>query len=103
VYWSSKCGHTFDVIAQWKDGRLSFYPGRPTGGFAPARAIGTGWGSYHVTVGHWRKTDQHPGILAYDAAGTLWCYGNGAGSSLSPRIKTGTGWGGLYLTMTDFD
>ena len=92
-----------DIVAQWKDGRLTYYPGKPGSGFGPAQAIGTGWGSYNVTVGHWRNSDQFPGILAYDAAGTLWYYPNTAGSALSARIKAGTGWGGLYLTMTDFD
>jgi len=92
-----------DLVAQWKDGRLSFYPGKPGGGFAAPRAIGHGWATYHVTVGRWRTTDRYPGILAYDGAGTLWYYGNSTGSLPSPRVRAGTGWGGLYLTMTDFD
>ncbi|MET3932222.1 hypothetical protein ABIE00_000268 [Arthrobacter sp. OAP107] len=37
------------------------YAGRPGGGFAAARPIGIGWGSYHLTVGRWRKTDKYPG------------------------------------------
>jgi hypothetical protein len=93
----------FDIIAQWKDGRITYYPGNHSGGFAPPQLISKGWGSYHVMVGRWRKTDKYPGILAYDSAGTLWHYGNSAGKTLSPRIRTGTGWRGLYLTMADFD
>lgn len=93
----------FDIIAQWKNGRLSFHPGKHDGGFAPAQAIGSGWGSYHVTVGRWRMADKYPGILASDAAGTLWHYGNSAGTTLSARTRIGTGWRSLYLTMVDFD
>jgi hypothetical protein len=93
----------FDIIAQWKDGRLTYLSGKQAGGFAAAQSLGGGWGPYHVTVGRWRTADKYPGVLAYDAAGTLWYYGNSAGKSLSPRTKIGTGWRGVYLTMVDFD
>jgi PKD repeat protein len=93
----------FDVIAQWNDGRMSYYQGNAAGGFAPGQVIGSGWNSYQVTVGRWRKADTYPGVVAYDAAGVLWHYPNTNGRTLGSRTRLGGGWGGLYLTMADYD
>lgn len=79
------------------------YPGRYEGGFSPAQQIGSGWGSYSVSVGQWRAADKYPGIVAYDPNGTLWFYPNSSGGALSARTQIGAGWLGLYITMADFD
>jgi hypothetical protein len=93
----------FDIIAQWKDGRLSFYSGRPGGGFTAARAIGSGWGGYHVTVGRWRTTDQYPGDPRLRRGRDPGTTATAPDHCCPPRARTGIGWGSLYLTMTDFD
>ena len=70
---------------------------------AAGQTIGSGWSNFHVTVGHWRKADTYPSVVAYDAAGTLWHYPNTTGKTFGSRAKIGTDWSRLYLTMAGYN
>jgi len=92
-----------DVIAQWNSGNMSFYKGNTNGSFASGKVIGTGWGSYTVSITKWKKADKYPSIVARDTTGTLWNYTNLYGTGIQPRVKIGTGWNGLDFNAIDWD
>ncbi|MEH0109410.1 S8 family serine peptidase [Tersicoccus sp. MR15.9] len=92
-----------DVVAQWKDGHLSVYPGRSGGGFAPAVTLAaSGWGGKATVLAtQWTRTGA-PGILTVETNGDLRYYPNTSGS-VGPSSVIGRGWSGLELSDADWD
>lgn len=93
----------FDLLMQSKDGTILFYKGLAGGGFTPV-SLGSGWGSYDITVGKWKVADKYPSIIARNnATGELFQYVNTGGNILSQRVKVGSGWNGLVFNLLDWD
>ncbi|GAA2173354.1 hypothetical protein GCM10009784_07310 [Arthrobacter parietis] len=92
-----------DIVAVGKNGNLYVYYGAPAGGFTRT-TIGTGWGSYDISVVRWKVTDAYPSIIAVNSeTGALYNYPNLSGSVLSPRVVEGSGWGSITHHVTDWD
>ena len=86
-------------------GALRMYPGNGTSGLQPARAVGSGFGSFSkvLTAGTW-NADALSDVLAQKPDGTLWLYpGTTVGPLGAPR-KVGAGWGtyNLVFPVGDF-
>ncbi|MFP3527158.1 hypothetical protein SB912_32175, partial [Pantoea sp. SIMBA_072] len=56
-----------------------------------------------LTVGTWKTTDGHPGIVGYDSTGRLFYFNNLSGGTVSAGIAIGVGWTGLDIVQMDFD
>ncbi|MEH0111008.1 GH25 family lysozyme [Tersicoccus sp. MR15.9] len=94
----------FDLLAQWRTGALTLYTGRATGGFNAARTlVPSGLAGSQLTVGYWIAASALPQVIARNANGTLdlWSPTTSGGLEFTRRI--GAGWGGMDLTMADFD
>lgn len=93
-----------DIVAVGKNGNLYVYYGEATGGFTHT-TIGTGWGSYDISVVKWKETDLYPSIIAANLeTGILYNYPNLSGTGLSPRVVEGRGWGhSITHHFTDWD
>lgn len=93
-----------DILAVGKNGVLYLYYGKPAGGFTRT-ILGSGWGSYDISVGHWKVSDAYPSIIAANLdTGVLYNYPNLSGAGLSPRIVEGRGWTrSLSHHLIDFD
>lgn len=93
-----------DIIAVGKNGNLYLYYGRPMGGFNRV-TIGTGWGPYDISVAKWKKSDLYPSIIAANLnTGKLYNYPNLSGTTLSPRVVEGRGWGpSITHHLVDWD
>ncbi|WP_205787531.1 trypsin-like serine protease [Specibacter cremeus] len=91
-----------DIVAQTTDGRLDVYLGSTSGYLRPI-SLGTSWKDWTLVVGRWKKADKNPGIIGYNATGSLVYLGNPTGTTLAPAVAIGNGWTGLGLTMIDFD
>ncbi|WP_299168891.1 D-alanyl-D-alanine carboxypeptidase family protein [uncultured Arthrobacter sp.] len=94
-----------DILAQWRDGRLTLYRGLRAGGFAPPIQIGSGWASMDLVVGTWWRGSRYPSVVAKDSTGGLWHYSNTTGGALSSlrSAKIGHGWQGLGIALADWD
>jgi GH25 family lysozyme M1 (1,4-beta-N-acetylmuramidase) len=93
-----------DIVAQWTSGRVNVYFGVAAGGFSTGPVLASsGWDGYQLTIGYWLSGSYYPQILTRDDGGSLTFWRNSSGGSLGTASKIGTGWGGLNLTMIDFD
>lgn len=93
-----------DIIAKWKDGRLTASYGQSNGTLAATVRIGTGWGPYDMIATKWRSGDKYPGIVAkHRATGELFHYPSANGKGWLARTRIGTGWGPLTIVAVDFD
>lgn len=93
-----------DLVAVWKDGRLTVSYGQSNGTFAPISAIGHGWAPFDIVVTAWRSGDKLPSILAKQrVTGELSLYPNLDGARFGTQTRIGTGWGPLTIMGSDFD
>ncbi|OMH23574.1 hypothetical protein BKD30_11690 [Tersicoccus phoenicis] len=91
-----------DVVAQWKDGRLTVYPGVRTGGFAtPVTLASSGWATKKVLATQWTRTGA-PGILTIESNGDMRYYPNTNGL-IGASSVIGRGWSGFEISDTDWD
>jgi zinc D-Ala-D-Ala carboxypeptidase len=93
----------YDLVAQWKNGMLGYYRGRPGGGFDAQRAIGWGWADMTISVGKTVRSQKYPGVLGYKADGALRYYANTGGGALSTYSTIGWGWAGRSITLADWN
>ncbi|MGG5173049.1 hypothetical protein ACQR35_12890 [Pseudarthrobacter sp. J1738] len=95
----------FDLLAQWKNGTMTVYTGKASGGFNAPILVGSGgWGSMKIVAGVWDKSRKFPGVIAKDTSGKLWLYSNPSGSALSTRRLIGNAWqSSTTLTIADWD
>lgn len=93
-----------DIIAVGDNGNLYVYYGKRAGGFTRV-TIGTGWGPYDISVDKWKKSDLYPSIIAANLdTGKLYNYPNLSGTTLSPRVVEGRGWGpSITHHLVDWD
>lgn len=93
-----------DIVAVGKNGNLYLYYGKPAGGFSRI-TLGWGWGSYDISVGQWKVSDQYPSIIAANLdTHMLYNYPNSSGGQLSRRVIEGQGWSrALTHQLVDFD
>lgn len=93
-----------DIVAVGKNGLLYVYYGELLGGFTRT-IIGSGWGSYDISVGKWKETDIFPSIIAANLeTGILYNYPNLSGAGLAPRVVEGRGWGNsITHHLTDWE
>jgi hypothetical protein len=95
-----------DLLARDRaTGYLWLYPGNGRGGWLPRVRVGTGWAGFNVLVGPGDLTgDGFADVLARQTSnGYLWLYpGNGTGGWL-PRVRVGSGWGGMTAVMSPGD
>jgi GH25 family lysozyme M1 (1,4-beta-N-acetylmuramidase) len=93
-----------DLVAQWRTGRVNVYLGIASGGFATGPVLAaSGWGNYQLTIGYWFNSSYYPQIISRDDAGVLQLWNNTSGAGVSGGTAIAQGWGGLNLTMIDFD
>ena len=93
-----------DIVAKWKDGRLTLSCGQSNGTLAAALKISTGLAAYDVIATKWRTADKFPGIIAKNrTTGELFYYPSANGSALSARTRIGVGWGERTILPADFD
>jgi len=93
-----------DILAQWKNGAMSVYPGAQGGGFgSPIIVAGYGWGAINFVAGNWVKGSKYPGLVGTNGQGDLYYWPNATGRTLSAAQKIGIGWGSLSITLQDFD
>lgn len=94
-----------DLVAVWKNGKLTVSYGLPNGKLAPIRAIGSsGWAGYDINVSNWKSADAYPAVVARNKAnGRLYYYKNSSGASLHNRVRIGTGWKNLDIFSLDYD
>ncbi|WP_083707185.1 FG-GAP-like repeat-containing protein [Intrasporangium flavum] len=87
-----------DVLARWTTGVLKLYSGTGTGSLSLGRQIGTGWGGMDAldTAGDLDGNGTLDVIARERVTGDLWLYrGDGRGGWTLPRLRIGTGWGGM--------
>ncbi|WP_125609604.1 GH25 family lysozyme [Specibacter cremeus] len=95
---------TFDLVAQWTNGKVNVYLGSPSGGFDVGPTLATsGWAGSQLTIGYWLSSSNYPQILARSATGALTLWPNPSGAGLGAPRTIGNGWGGLNLVMVDYD
>ncbi|GAB15410.1 putative lysozyme [Arthrobacter globiformis NBRC 12137] len=93
-----------DLIAQWNTGRVNVYLGVAAGGFATGPVLAaSGWEDNQLTVGYWYNSSYYPQIISRDDSGVLRLWRNTSGAGVSGGTAIAQGWGGLNLTMIDFD
>ncbi|WP_372494556.1 lysozyme [Pseudarthrobacter humi] len=94
----------YDMLVQWKFGRLDVYLGNATGGFGSSITVGSGgWDAMKLAVGPW-TTSGYPDVVATDSAGNLRLYRNvGNSGMLQGGDIIGTGWGQMRTTMLDWN
>ncbi|MFF2315685.1 GH25 family lysozyme [Arthrobacter sp. NPDC058097] len=93
-----------DLVAQWKTGRVNVYLGIASGGFATGPVLAaSGWGNYQLTIGYWFNSSYYPRIISRDDSGVLRLWNNTSGAGVSGGTAVSQGWGGINLTMIDFD
>lgn len=101
VDWNSD--GVYDLLAQWKDGKLGYYRGRAAGGFDAQRTVGVGWGEMTITVGKMNRSHKYPGVLGYMPDGALRYYPNASGGALGGYSVLGRGWTGRTITLADWN
>lgn len=94
-----------DIVAQPKNGPLTFYLGLVAGGFDVPQPIGSaGFAGMSLTVGKWKSSAKFPSILATSPDGRMWEYANPTGGSLAAMgTDLGIGWSGIDVTLTDWN
>ncbi|MEH0111220.1 hypothetical protein V6N00_16015 [Tersicoccus sp. MR15.9] len=91
----------FDVVALFRDGTLSVYPGTASGGIGSGRVLARGWTGRTVVAGRWGSSRA---VLARDdATGVMTAYPVAVGGGLAAGHRIGSGWQGLGLTLVDWD
>ncbi|WP_307072330.1 CAP domain-containing protein [Arthrobacter pascens] len=95
---------TYDLLAQWNDGRLTLHPGFAGGGFGAAVTLGQGgWAGLTLAVGGWCANNRLPQIVALDTAGNAYLYPNKGLADLSVRSLMVSGVSANRLSMVDYD
>lgn len=95
---------TYDILAQWNDGRLTLHPGFAGGGFGAAVTLGqSGWAGMTLAVGGWCANNRFPQIVALDSSGNLWLYPNAGLADMSSRTLMAGGVSATRLSMVDYD
>jgi uncharacterized protein YkwD len=95
---------TYDILAQWNDGRLTLHPGFAGGGFGAAVTLGqSGWAGMTLAVGGWCANNRLPQLVALDASGNLWLYPNIGLSDMSSRTLMASAVSATRLAMVDYD
>lgn len=95
---------TYDILAQWNDGRLTLHPGFAGGGFGAAVTLGqSGWAGMTLAVGGWCANNRFPQLVALDTAGSLWLYPNVGLSDMSSRTLMASTVSATRLAMVDYD
>jgi uncharacterized protein YkwD len=95
---------TYDILAQWNDGRLTLHPGFAGGGFGAAVTLGqSGWAGMTLAVGGWCANNRFPQLVALDSAGSLWLYPNVGLSDMSSRMLMARTVSATRLSMVDYD
>ena len=92
-----------DIIAIWKDGRLTVSNGQANGTLKPALAIGRGWAPFEIVVSPWTTGNKLPSILAkHRVSGDLRLYPNLDGARFGKggfvyenRRVVGSGWSNM--------
>lgn len=82
-----------DVLARDTNGVLWLYPGNGSGGWLPAKQVGSGWNVMTAieSVGDF-DGDGKADVIARNTNGVLWLYpGNGTGGWLTAK-QIGSGW-----------
>ncbi|WP_283536609.1 CAP domain-containing protein [Pseudarthrobacter sp. PS3-L1] len=92
----------YDVLVQWKSGKLALYRGKVGGGFLAPLILGTsGWSPLKLAVGGWCANNRMPQILALDGAGNVWLYPNQGSGDLFRRTLAVGGVSAKRLAMVD--
>jgi uncharacterized protein YkwD len=95
---------TYDLLAQWNDGRLTLHPGFAGGGFGAAVTLGqSGWAGLTLAVGGWCANNRLPQIVALDTTGNAYLYPNKGLADLSARSLMVSGVSANRLSMVDYD
>ncbi len=95
---------TYDILAQWNDGRLTLHPGLAEGGFGAAVTLGkSGWNSMTLAVGGWCANNRLPQLAALDASGNLWLYPNVGPADMFSRTLMAGNVSATRLAMVDYD
>jgi uncharacterized protein YkwD len=95
---------TYDVLAQWNDGRLTLHPGFAGGGFGAAVTLGTrGWETLTLAVGGWCANNRLPQLVALDTYGNLFLYPNVGLADMSSRTLMASEVSASRLSMVDYD
>jgi len=95
---------TYDILAQWNDGRLTLHPGFGGGGFGAAVTLGqSGWAGMTLSVGGWCANNRLPQLVALDASGNLWLYPNVGTGDMSSRTLMASSVSATRLAMVDYD
>ncbi|MGM0930641.1 MAG: hypothetical protein ACQEXN_13160 [Actinomycetota bacterium] len=93
-----------DLIANWKDGRLTVDYGLKHGGFKRSTLGTSGWQRNTILVAHWKTADKFPGIIAKNRNGKLYFYANNDGAKPAPRKLLSSGnWKRSDVMAMDFD
>ncbi|NKX55339.1 CAP domain-containing protein [Arthrobacter mobilis] len=95
-----------DILATWRNGKLTVSYGEKGGGLAAPRTIGWGgWDSYDIEVAHWKRGYKRPGIVAKSlSSGRLYYYSNPAGGKPGARQQISTAsFKGLETFFLDYD
>jgi uncharacterized protein YkwD len=95
---------TYDILAQWNDGRLTLHPGYAGGGFGAAVTLGqSGWAGLTLAVGGWCANNRLPQLVALDTSGNLWLYPNAGMGDMSSRTLMAGAVAATRLAMVDYD
>nr|WP_164206644.1 CAP domain-containing protein [[Micrococcus luteus] ATCC 49442] len=95
---------TYDILAQWNDGRLTLHPGYAGGGFGAAVTLGqSGWAGMTLAVGGWCANNRLPQLVALDTSGNLWLYPNAGMGDMSSRTLMAGAVAATRLAMVDYD
>jgi uncharacterized protein YkwD len=95
---------TYDILAQWNDGRLTLHPGFAGGGFGAAVTLGqSGWDGMTLAVGGWCANNRFPQLVALDGSGNLWLYPNVGLADMSSRTLMASTVSATRLAMVDYD
>ncbi|MHA7290478.1 CAP domain-containing protein [Arthrobacter sp. MDT3-24] len=94
---------TYDILAQWNDGRLTLHPGFAGGGFGASVTLGqSGWATLTLAVGGWCANNRLPQLVALEGT-TLYLYPNVGLADMSSRTLMATGVAARKLSMVDYD
>lgn len=93
-----------DVITQWLNGKVSIHYGTTAGGLGSTLTLASyGWEKVSFVTGQWLSRSKYPVLVGTNAAGNLFYWPNMSGGALGSAVQIGHGWGGLKISMIDFD